>query len=104
MVGVSGFEPEAVLALLEAICPHSLSASRKPLGDGNQEASGSIQTGDNRTGTGKIPVPVLWSECRDSNPRPLGPEPSAIPNFATPRWFEHYNEIHTNCQEGIAKK
>ncbi len=26
-----------------------------------------------------------WSECRDSNPRPLGPEPSAIPNFATPR-------------------
>ena len=28
---------------------------------------------------------VFWSECRDSNPRPLGPEPSAIPNFATPR-------------------
>ena len=27
----------------------------------------------------------FWSECRDSNPRPLGPEPSAIPNFATPR-------------------
>ena len=26
-----------------------------------------------------------WSEWRDSNPRPLGPEPSAIPNFATPR-------------------
>ena len=26
----------------------------------------------------------LWSEWRDSNPRPLGPEPSAIPNFATP--------------------
>ena len=23
----------------------------------------------------------LWSECRDSNPRPLGPEPSAIPNL-----------------------
>ncbi len=29
--------------------------------------------------------PDFWSECRDSNPRPLGPEPSAIPNFATPR-------------------
>ena len=29
----------------------------------------------------------IWSECRDSNPRPLGPEPSAIPNFATPRDF-----------------
>ena len=27
----------------------------------------------------------FWSEWRDSNPRPLGPEPSAIPNFATPR-------------------
>ena len=27
----------------------------------------------------------IWSEWRDSNPRPLGPEPSAIPNFATPR-------------------
>ena len=27
----------------------------------------------------------LWSEYRDSNPRPLGPEPSAIPNFAIPR-------------------
>ena len=27
----------------------------------------------------------IWSECRDLNPRPLGPEPSAIPNFATPR-------------------
>ena len=27
----------------------------------------------------------LWSEWRDLNPRPLGPEPSAIPNFATPR-------------------
>ena len=28
----------------------------------------------------------FWSEWRDSNPRPLGPEPSAIPNFATPRF------------------
>ncbi len=27
----------------------------------------------------------LWSECRDLNPGPLGPEPSAIPSFATPR-------------------
>ena len=27
----------------------------------------------------------LWSEWRDLNPWPLGPEPSAIPNFATPR-------------------
>ena len=28
-----------------------------------------------------------WSECRDSNSRPLGPEPSAIPSFATPRKY-----------------
>ena len=38
MVGVSGFEPEVMqricAALHAAICPHSLSASRKPLGDG----------------------------------------------------------------------
>ena len=26
-----------------------------------------------------------WSEWRDLNPRPHGPEPCAIPNFATPR-------------------
>ena len=45
----------------------------------------------------RIPMPIqirkptlwvsflIWSEYRDSNPRPLGPEPSAIPNFAIPR-------------------
>ena len=27
----------------------------------------------------------IWSRRRDSNPRPLGPEPSALPNCATPR-------------------
>ena len=26
----------------------------------------------------------LWSGLRDSNPRSLGPKPSAIPNFAKP--------------------
>ena len=26
-------------------------------------------------------IDLIWSECRDSNPRPLGPEPSAIPNL-----------------------
>ena len=30
---------------------------------------------------------VLWSECRDSNSRPLEPHSSAIPNFATPGYF-----------------
>ena len=41
---------------------------------------------DTRFDTHCIKIGVqLWSECRDLNPRPLGPEPSAIPNFATPR-------------------
>ena len=36
-------------------------------------------------GNGAVRGISEWSEWRDSNPRPLGPEPSAIPNFATPR-------------------
>ena len=27
-----------------------------------------------------------WSKWRDSNPRPFGPEPNALPSCATPRW------------------
>ena len=30
---------------------------------------------------------LFWSECRDSNSRPLEPHSSAIPNFATPGFF-----------------
>ena len=41
----------------------------------------------------------IWSECRDLNPRPLGPEPSAIPNFATPRWHRYYTHDMQLCQE-----
>ena len=33
-----------------------------------------------------------WSEWQDSNLRPLGPEPSALPNCATPRWTVFKNE------------
>ena len=42
-----------------------------------------------------------WSECRDSNPGPLGPEPSAIPNFATPRSHDgyYYSCLAAGCQE-----
>ena len=36
--------------------------------------------------TGKIRAGFVWSRRRDSNPRPLGPEPSALPNCATPRF------------------
>ena len=32
----------------------------------------------------------LWSGLRDSNPRSLGPKPSAIPNFAKPGRRFHY--------------
>ncbi len=38
----------------------------------------------NKKQTGKF-LSVFWSRRRDLNPRPLGPEPSALPNCATPR-------------------
>ena len=31
-----------------------------------------------RKGNPHVRIPIFWSECRDSNPRPLGPEPSAM--------------------------
>ena len=34
------------------------------------------------------------SERRDSNPRSLGPQPSAIPNFATFRWMQAVSSRH----------
>ncbi len=39
-----------------------------------------------------------WSECRDSNPRPLAPEASAIPNFATPRFSALDNYIRKRLE------
>ena len=32
-------------------------------------------------------ISAFWSECRDSNSRPLEPHSSAIPNFATPGYL-----------------
>ncbi len=52
LVGVSGFEPEVMqhcVRITYGVCPHSLCAARKPLGDGNQEASGFI---NKKTGLG----------------------------------------------------
>ena len=34
---------------------------------------------------------VFWSGLRDSNPRSLGPKPSAIPNFAKPGLLNYYS-------------
>ena len=31
-------------------------------------------------------IVLLWSKWRDSNPRPFGPEPNALPSCATPRY------------------
>ena len=36
-----------------------------------------------------------WSRCRDLNPGPLGPEPSALPNCATPRPRAHMRHTHS---------
>ncbi len=36
-----------------------------------------------------------WSRCRDLNPGPLGPEPSALPNCATPRPRAHIRHTHS---------
>ena len=40
-------------------------------------------------------VSAFWSEWRDLNPRPLGPEPSAIPSFATPGC--NCRDLHENA-------
>ena len=44
-----------------------------------------------------------WSECRDSNSRPLGPEPSAIPNFATPRKNDLILTVAPLIYQGFAR-
>ena len=38
-----------------------------------------------KTGISARDIPVFMSKWRDSNPRPFGPEPNALPNCATPR-------------------
>ena len=44
---------------------------------------------------------VFWSECRDSNSRPLEPHSSAIPNFATPGYFPYASAPKYISIEGI---
>ena len=41
-----------------------------------------------------------WSERQDSNLRPPGPKPGALPNWATPRQRKkYYATFHNSCQE-----
>ena len=91
---MSSREPLQQRRLLEVLCLNSTFAEgrltvtfRKPFDvlaqwprpkdDGN---------GDSDTENGDRPE---WSGRRDSNPRPLGPEPSALPDCATPRARRH---------------
>ena len=45
-----------------------------------------------KQGIMKCPA-FLWSEWEDSNFRPLGPEPSALPSWATPRFIRRYSTL-----------
>ena len=47
--------------------------------------SNPVDVRNNEKESRQKPAPFLWSRRRDLNPRPLGPEPSALPNCATPR-------------------
>ena len=58
-------------AVMHALCTTFSSDSRVP-----QKAQKSSEIHRFRN--------FFWSECRDSNSRPLEPHSSAIPNFATP--------------------
>ena len=42
-------------------------------------------TPHNKCGVSVVRLRAKWSEWRDSNSRPYGPEPYALPNCATPR-------------------
>ena len=45
---------------------------------------------------------LIWSGLRDSNPRSLGPKPSAIPNFAKPGSLNYYSGYIPEKQVGNA--
>ena len=47
------------------------------------------------------PSSFFWSRRRDLNPRPLGPEPSALPNCATPRSTAPMKALHRNSLDII---
>ena len=55
-------------------------------GSGNRAAGADANTlQDFPAGCCEIRLAARWSEWRDSNSRPYGPEPYALPNCATPR-------------------
>ena len=46
----------------------------------------------------------FWSEWRDLNSRPHGPEPCALPSALHPEKPVHYNDCETKCQEKFAER
>ena len=57
---------------------------------------------DKKIGASDIKLAPTWSEWRESNPRPLGPEPSALPTALHPDTANYYTEYETECQGYIA--
>ena len=52
---------------------------------------GTLRFFQRKIGASDAKLAPTWSEWRDSNSRPLGPEPSALPNCATPRKIKQPN-------------
>ena len=52
---------------------------------------GTLRFFQRKIGASDTKLAPTWSEWRDSNSRPLGPEPSALPNCATPRKIKQPN-------------
>ena len=63
---------------------------RQPDGKGEEDVlNGPVFS--KKIGASDTKLAPTWSEWRDSNSRPLGPEPSALPNCATPRKIKQPN-------------
>ena len=54
---------------------------------------GCIENKKNKNGYCIQITVLIWSEWRDLNPRPLGPEPSALPSALHPEVFNCGGEI-----------
>ncbi len=87
MVGVAGLEPMAVPALcagtaLRGDWPHSLAADAATARGCHSRSRGFTRRDEKRQPA--FADCLFWSEWRDLNPRPLGPEPSTLPTALHP--------------------